>query len=111
MEKEQIAVLRKLSANGTPMPWNVARDSYGMFDCLWGPGDTEIIRGGSDQRSSEAQGRDMHLVAAIRNALTRLLDEREALLAALKARGACTSNACLKAYLSSCAVVAKAEEP
>lgn len=70
MTNEQIAKLRRLDAAATPAPWEARACSVVT------PRDGFDIDGAP--RPEEAD-----LIAAARNALTRLLDEREALVEAL----------------------------
>lgn len=78
MTKEQIEELRRLDSMGARAPW--------VADVGTIHADVDSIIGVDDERLLQDEGLqgDINLAAAARNALPRLLAEREQLLKALK---------------------------
>jgi len=96
MTNEQIAELRRLEANAAPAPWVVGdeweitfyakpENDYQRERSVGKPGYPEAVVQGGEQRGDPAvSDEDAAFIAAARNALPRLLDEREALIQALQ---------------------------
>jgi hypothetical protein len=113
--KEQIAELRMLDAEATPVPWTAIMEPLGPIGGrrIESPHDDYTVFATYDDSQLEgASPADVPLAAAARNALPRLLDEREALLAAAwAARLAHTVQQQNEAHAALEAAIAKAESP
>jgi hypothetical protein len=115
MTNEHIALLRRLHGEGTPAPWLPYSRRDGEREAMIRAAGGVLFVGVDDGEHPELNtgiDADTCLATAARNALPKLLDEREALLKALKdARGALAIGGREDAVRAAITAIAKAEVP